>query len=62
MRQACELRPARKGRKLPRVLNAEDFLRFYDAVDRADDDQHSLAMRLTVRHVVCLSASCVTGK
>ena len=25
----CDLRPAKKGRKLPRVLTADDFRRFY---------------------------------
>ena len=25
VRQLCELRPATKGRKLPKVLNADDF-------------------------------------
>ena len=33
-------------RKLPRILTAEDFRRFYQVVDRADDVQHSLLLRL----------------
>ena len=46
VRQKCDLRPAKKGRKLPRILTADDFRRFYEAVDRADDVQHSLLLRL----------------
>jgi integrase len=46
VRQACDLRPAKKGRKLPRILTADDFRRFYATVDRADDVQHSLMLRL----------------
>jgi integrase len=42
----CDLRPARKGRRLPRVLNADDFRHFYAAVDQADDVQHALMLRL----------------
>ena len=46
VRQKCELRPAKKGRKLPRILTADDFRRFYQVVDQADDVQHSLMLRL----------------
>jgi integrase len=46
VRKECELRPAKKGRKLPRVLTTDDFRRFYEVVDRADDVQHSLMLRL----------------
>src|SRR4051812_41171817 len=46
VRRQCELKPAKKGRRLPRVLNADDFRSFYEAVDRADDVQHSLMLRL----------------
>ncbi len=35
VRQACELRPAKKGRKLPKVLNADDFRKCYAEVDKA---------------------------
>src|SRR4051794_6478581 len=40
VRQACDLRPERKGRRLPRVLTSDDFRRFYQAVDQAHDVQH----------------------
>lgn len=46
VRKECELRPAKKGRKLPRVLTTDDFRKFYEQVDRADDVQHSLMLRL----------------
>jgi integrase len=46
VRKECELRPAKKGRKLPRVLTTDDFRKFYVQVDRADDVQHSLMLRL----------------
>lgn len=45
VRQACDLKPAKKGRKLPRILTTEDFERFYRVVDAADA-QHSLMLRL----------------
>ena len=35
VRQLCRLRPAKKGRKLPNVLTAQEFRRFYQEVDRA---------------------------
>lgn len=46
VRKECELRPAKKGRRLSHVLTTEDFRRFYEVVDRADDIQHSLMLRL----------------
>ena len=33
VRQKCELQPAKRGRKLPRILTADDFRRFYQFVD-----------------------------
>jgi integrase len=58
VRQACELRPARKGRKLPKVLNADEFRRFYQIVDRAEDVQHSLMLRLMFFTAVRVSELC----
>ena len=46
VRQKCELRPAKRAKKLPRILTADDFRRFYQVVDQADDVQHSLLLRL----------------
>ena len=46
VRQKCDLHPAKKPKKLPRVLNADEFRRFYQMVDRASDVQHALMLRL----------------
>jgi integrase len=46
VRPACELTPAKKGRKMPRVLGTDEFRRFYAEVDKADDVQHALMLRL----------------
>jgi integrase len=58
VRRACDLRPARKGRKLPRVLTAEEFRRFYLIVDRAEDVQHGLMLRLLFYTGVRVSELC----
>jgi integrase/recombinase XerD len=46
VRKACDLRPEKKGRRLPRILTTEEFRRFYKVVDRAEDVQHALMLRL----------------
>ena len=46
VRKECSLQPARKGRRLPKVLTGDDFRRFFEALDRSDDIQHSLMIRL----------------
>ncbi len=58
VRQKCDLWPVKKGRKLPRVLTADDFRRFYQAVDRADDAQHSLMLRLLFQTAMRVSELC----
>ena len=58
VRQECSLRPAKKGRRLPKVLSAADFRRFYEAVDRADDVQHALMLRLLFQTAVRVSELC----
>ena len=58
VRKACALRPAKKGRRLPRILNAADFRSFYEAVDKADDVQHSLMLRLLFQTAVRVSELC----
>ena len=58
VRQECSLRPAKKGRRLPRILNADDFRRFYEFVDRADDVQHALMLRLLFQTAVRVSELC----
>lgn len=58
VRQVCELQPAKKPKKLPKVLNADDFRRFYKIVDQADDVQHSLMLRLLFYTGVRVSELC----
>ena len=58
VRRECALRPAKKGRRLPRILNADDFRRFYEVVDRADDVQHALMLRLLFQTAVRVSELC----
>jgi integrase len=58
VRQTCDLRPAKKGRRLPRVLTAEEFRRFYLIVDRAEDVQHALMLRLLFYTGVRVSELC----
>src|SRR5688572_11661999 len=58
VRQVCQLRPAKKGRKLPRVLNADEFRRFYLIVDQAEVVQHALQLRLLFYTAVRVSELC----
>jgi integrase len=58
VREECDLRPAKKGRKLPRILTAEDFRRFYEVVDKAEDVQHALMLRLLFFTAVRVSELC----
>jgi integrase len=58
VRKECDLRPAKKGRKLPHILNTDDFRRFYEVVDQADDVQHSLMLRLLFQTAVRVSELC----
>jgi integrase/recombinase XerD len=46
VRKECDLSPATKVRRLPKVLTSEDFRRFFEVLDRNDDIQHSLMLRL----------------
>ena len=58
VRHVCDLRPAKKGRRLPRVLTAEEFRRFYLILDRAEDVQHCLMLRLLFYTGVRVSELC----
>jgi integrase/recombinase XerD len=58
VRWLCDLRPAKKGRKLPRVLTGEEFRRFYAEVDKAEDVQHALMLRLLFYTAVRVSELC----
>ena len=56
-RYATCARP-RRGGELPRVLTAEEFRRFYQMVDRAEDVQHALMLRLLFFTAVRVSELC----
>ena len=58
VRQKCDLRPERKPKKLPRVLTADEFRKFYLMVDRAEDVQHALMLRLLFFTGVRVSELC----
>ncbi|WP_437191366.1 tyrosine-type recombinase/integrase [Planctomicrobium sp. SH527] len=58
VRQECQLRPVKKGRKLPRILNADDFRHFYEIVDKSNDVQHALMLRLLFQTAVRVSELC----
>jgi integrase len=58
VRRKCDLHPAAKPKKLPRVLTADQFRAFYRAVDQADDVQHSLMLRLLFYTAVRVSELC----
>lgn len=58
VRKECQLRPAKKGRRLPHILNANDFRHFYECVDKADDVQHALMLRLLFQTAVRVSELC----
>jgi integrase/recombinase XerD len=58
VRRKCDLHPAAKPKKLPRVLTADQFRAFYRAVDQADAVQHSLMLRLLFYTGVRVSELC----
>jgi integrase len=58
VRQKCELCPEKKQKRLPRVLTADEFRRFYQVVDRAEDVQHALMLRLMFYTGVRVSELC----
>jgi integrase/recombinase XerD len=61
VRKVCDLRPEKKGRRLPRVLTTDEFRRFYQVVDRAEDVQHALMLRLLFFTAVRVSELCNIG-
>ena len=46
IREQLALRPAKKSKKLPRVLSEEDFKKFYREIEKADNLQHELMLKL----------------
>ena len=61
VRQVCDLRPVKQGRRLPRVLTTDEFRRFYQIVDRAEDVQHALMLRLLFFTAVRVGELCNIG-
>lgn len=61
VRRVCDLRPVKKGRKLPKVLTSDEFRRFYMVVDRAEDVQLALMLRLLFFTAVRVSELCRIG-
>ena len=62
VRQKSDLRPAKKPTKLPRVLTADEFRKFYQIVDRADDVQHALMLRADVLQRECGFRNCAGSR
>ena len=58
MRRRCQLTAPKKPKKLPRVLNPDEFRKFYKIVDQADDVQHGLMLRLLFYTGVRVSELC----
>jgi integrase/recombinase XerD len=60
VRRECDLMPKKKGRRLPKVLTNDDFRRFFEVLDRSDDIQHSLMIRLLFYSGMRVSELCNT--
>jgi integrase/recombinase XerD len=60
VRKECDLKPAKKGRRLPKILTNDDFHRFFEVLDRSDNTQHSLMLRLLFYTGVRVSELCNT--
>lgn len=58
VRRRCDLHPAAKPKRLPRVLTTDEFRRFYKVVDAAEDVQHALMLRLLFYTGVRVSELC----
>ncbi|MFO0960873.1 MAG: tyrosine-type recombinase/integrase [Isosphaeraceae bacterium] len=58
VKKACDLKPDRKRKALPRVLTSAEFDRFYAVVNKAGDSQHGLMMRLLFYSACRVSELC----
>ena len=58
VREKCELRPKKKPVKLPRIMTAAGFRKFFQEVDRSGDAQHALMMRLLFYTATRVSELC----
>ncbi len=46
VRERLNLKPSRKAKKLPRLLSEKDFKTFYQEIEKADNLQHELMLKL----------------
>jgi integrase/recombinase XerD len=46
IREILDLKPAKKPKKLPRILSEDDFKKFYREIEKADNLQHELMLKL----------------
>src|SRR5919198_1150911 len=46
VRKILDLQPSKKPKKLPRILSEEDFKRFYREIEKSDNLQHELMLKL----------------
>jgi integrase/recombinase XerD len=46
IREMLDLKPAKKPKKLPRILSEDDFKKFYREIEKADNLQHELMLKL----------------
>jgi integrase len=46
VRELLDLKPVKKPKKLPRILSEEDFKKFYREIEKADNLQHELMLKL----------------
>lgn len=60
VRKECSLRPAKRRQRLPKILTSEDFRRFFEVLDRSDNIQHSLMLRLLFFTGMRVSELCST--
>lgn len=56
--QISKLAPAKIGRKIPHLPSEEEIRRFYVAIDRAEDLQHAIMLRLLLLTGVRVSELC----
>ena len=59
-RNESDLKPARHGRQLPKVLTGDDFRRFFEILDRSEYVEHSLMIRLQFFTGMRVSELCKT--
>ncbi|MFC1613432.1 tyrosine-type recombinase/integrase [Patescibacteria group bacterium] len=46
VREECELKPAKKEKRLPKILSEQDFKKFYNAIEKAGNIKYELMLKL----------------